>query len=82
MVINPSPIRTSHQEQLVDNWVIPMGDVAVLPLFKRTDGARPEGIIIVGLIQWIFVPGFQTLRIFTVQMQRPRNDLGGYKSTE
>ena len=55
-----------------------MGDIAVLPLLKGTDGVSPKGIIVVDLVQWIFIPDLQLLRIFAIRTQRPRDNLGGY----
>ena len=82
MVIRSCPVWTPHQEQPVDNWVIPVGDIAVLPFFEGMDGVHPKGIIIMDLIQWVFIPGLESLWILAVRTQCPRNDLGGYKSTE
>ena len=76
MIIDPCPIRTSHQEQSVDNWVVPLGDIAVLPFLECTDGIRPEGIIVMDLVKWIFVPGLQSLWILAIWTQRLGNDLG------
>ena len=77
-IIRSRPVWTLHQEQLVNNWVIPTGDVTVLPLLEGADGVRPKGIIVVDLIQRIIIPGLKLLWILTVRTQRPRNNLGGY----
>ena len=77
-VICSHPVWTPHQEQLVDNWVVPVGDVVVLPLLKGMNGVRPKGIIIMDLVQRIFIPGLESLWIFAVRTQRLRDNLGGY----
>ena len=77
-IVDPRPVRTSHQEQPVDNRVVPAGKVTVLPFFEGTDGIRPEGIIVMDLVQRIFVPGPQSLRVFAIRTQRPGDNLGGY----
>ena len=40
-VIDPSPIWTPHQEQLINNRVVPMGDIVVLPFLEGVNGVRP-----------------------------------------
>ena len=75
MVIHTHSIQTPHREQHVDDWVVATGNITVLPFIKSTDHIGPEGVIIVDLIEWIFIPHLELVNHDHIWTQSPADDL-------
>ena len=56
-MILPHPIFGAHDHQTVEDWVVPVTDVTIAPLFERPNGVSPEGIVVVEVIEGLVLPG-------------------------